>query len=47
MIEITASPIDHAAVTERVRANHAGAVCTFLGTVRDLTGDRETLGASL
>ena len=43
MIEITASPIDHAAVTERVRAEHAGAVCTFLGTVRDLTGDRKTV----
>ena len=43
MIEITSSPIDHAAVTERVRADHAGAVCTFLGTVRDLTGDRKTL----
>ena len=35
MIEITDSPIDHAAVTERVRSNHAGAVCTFLGTVRE------------
>jgi molybdopterin synthase catalytic subunit len=44
MIEITPSPIDHAAVTDRVRATHAGAVCTFLGTVRDLTGDRETVG---
>ena len=43
MIEITASPIDHAALTERLRANHAGAVCTFLGTVRDLTGDKTTL----
>ena len=43
MIEITASPIDHAAVTERVRATNAGAVCTFLGTVRDLTGDRKTV----
>ena len=43
MIEITSSPIDHAAVTERVRAEHAGAVCTFLGTVRDLTGDRKTV----
>jgi molybdopterin synthase catalytic subunit len=43
MIEITSSPIDHASVTERLRANHAGAVCTFLGTVRDLTGDRKTL----
>ena len=43
MIEITSSPIDHAAVTERVRAAHAGAVCTFLGTVRELTGDRKTV----
>jgi molybdopterin synthase catalytic subunit len=43
MIEITSSPIDHAALTERLRANHAGAVCTFLGTVRDLTGDRKTV----
>jgi molybdopterin synthase catalytic subunit len=43
MIEITSSPIDHAALTERVRAAHAGAVCTFLGTVRDLTGDRKTV----
>jgi molybdopterin synthase catalytic subunit len=42
MIEITSSPIDHAALTERVRATHAGAVCTFLGTVRELTGDRQT-----
>ena len=41
MIEITSSPIDHTALTERVRAAHAGAVCTFLGTVRDLTGDRQ------
>lgn len=42
MIEITQSPIDHAAVTERVRSNRAGAVCSFLGTVRELTGDRRT-----
>jgi molybdopterin synthase catalytic subunit len=43
MIEITESPIDHAALTERVRSNQAGAVCTFLGTVREMTGDRQTL----
>jgi molybdopterin synthase catalytic subunit len=43
MIEISSSPIDVAAVTERVRSPHAGAVCTFLGTVRDLTGDRRTV----
>ena len=43
MIEITASPIDHAAVTDRVRSSLAGAVCTFLGTVRELTGERRTV----
>jgi molybdopterin synthase catalytic subunit len=42
MIEITHSAIDHAALTERVRSTSAGAVCTFLGTVRELTGDRRT-----
>jgi molybdopterin synthase catalytic subunit len=43
MIEITNSWIDHTALTERVRSNRAGAVCTFLGTVRELTGERQTL----
>jgi len=42
MIEITESPIDYAALTERVRSDQAGAVCLFLGTVRELTGDRRT-----
>src|SRR5262249_59936240 len=42
MTEITDAPIDHAALTERVRSNLAGAVCTFLGTVREVTGDRRT-----
>jgi molybdopterin synthase catalytic subunit len=42
MIEITEAPIDHAALTERVRSNLAGAVCTFLGTVRELTAQRRT-----
>jgi molybdopterin synthase catalytic subunit len=42
MTEITADPIDHAALTDRVRRTDAGAVCTFLGTVRELTGDRRT-----
>jgi molybdopterin synthase catalytic subunit len=42
MIEITALPLDHAAITERVRSPLAGAVCTFLGTVRELTGGRQT-----
>jgi molybdopterin synthase catalytic subunit len=43
MIEITESFIDHAAVTERVRSHQAGAVCTFLGTVREMTGSRRTV----
>src|SRR6185312_8093852 len=42
MIEITDAPIDHASMTDRVRSNQAGAVCTFLGTVRELTGGRRT-----
>ena len=42
MIEITEETIDHAALTERVRSDLAGAVCTFLGTVREMTGDRRT-----
>ncbi|MDR3635499.1 MAG: molybdenum cofactor biosynthesis protein MoaE [Isosphaeraceae bacterium] len=42
MIEITTKPIDHAGVTDRVRSNLAGAVCSFLGTVREMTGDRRT-----
>jgi molybdopterin synthase catalytic subunit len=46
MIEITTSPIDAAAVTERVRSPLAGAVCTFLGTVRELTGGRRTVALS-
>jgi molybdopterin synthase catalytic subunit len=43
MIEITDSPIDHAALTDRVRSYNAGAVCTFLGTVREITGERRTM----
>jgi molybdopterin synthase catalytic subunit len=43
MFEITDSPIDHAALTERVRSRSAGAVCTFLGTVREMTGERQTV----
>jgi molybdopterin synthase catalytic subunit len=42
MIEITYAPIDHAALTEHVRSHQAGAVCTFVGTVREMTGDRQT-----
>jgi molybdopterin synthase catalytic subunit len=43
MIRLTHEPIDHAALTEQVRSPHCGAVVTFLGTVRDLTGERVTL----
>ncbi len=42
MIAITEAPIDAQALTERVRSPNAGAVCTFLGTVREMTGDRRT-----
>jgi molybdopterin synthase catalytic subunit len=42
MIEIIETPIDHAALVERVRDNRAGAVCLFLGTVREITGERRT-----
>ncbi len=42
-ISITSDLIDHAAVTDLVRSNQAGAVCSFLGTVREMTGDRQTV----
>ena len=43
MIQITEDSIDHAAITESVRSQSAGAVCTFLGTVREMTGGRRTV----
>jgi molybdopterin synthase catalytic subunit len=43
MVELTTEPIDYAVLTEKVRRNDCGAVVTFLGTVRDLTNDRETV----
>ena len=43
MILITPDVIDHAAVTDSVRSHQAGAVCSFLGTVREMTGDRRTV----
>jgi len=42
MIELTDRPIDPAAVLVHVESNLAGAVILFLGTVRELTGDRRT-----
>jgi len=43
MVRLTHDPIDHFRVTEEVRRASCGAVVTFLGTVRDLTGDRTTV----
>src|SRR5438132_8925629 len=43
MILLTNDPIDHEALTELVRRPHCGAVVTFLGTVRDLTGEQVTV----
>jgi molybdopterin synthase catalytic subunit len=42
MIEIQEAPIDVQVVAERVRSRQAGAVCLFLGTVREFTGERRT-----
>lgn len=42
MIQIQSSPIDYAKLTESVRSPRAGAVCLFLGTVREVTGERHT-----
>jgi molybdopterin synthase catalytic subunit len=43
MVRLTHDVIDYQALTEQVRRPGCGAVVTFLGTVRDLTGDRETV----
>jgi molybdopterin synthase catalytic subunit len=43
MIQLTRDPIDYHALTEQVRRADCGAVVTFLGTVRDLTGERVTV----
>ena len=43
MIRLTHDPIDYHALTESVRRPGCGAVVTFLGTVRDLTGDQVTV----
>lgn len=42
MIELTESKIDESELLERVRSPAAGAVVLFLGTVREMTGDRRT-----
>jgi len=43
MVRLTRDAIDYDALTEAVRRNDCGAVVLFLGTVRDLTGDRVTV----
>ena len=43
MISLTRDPIDYHGLTELVRRPNCGAVIMFLGTVRDLTGDRVTV----
>lgn len=42
MVRLTPDPIDYHALTEGVRSPLCGAVALFLGTVRELTGDRVT-----
>ncbi len=41
-VELTRDAIDFAELTEWSRSNQAGAVVLFLGTVREMTGDRRT-----
>src|SRR5260370_20816630 len=43
MVQHSKEPIDYSALTERVRTNDCGAIVTFLGTVRELTGGRVTV----
>ena len=43
MIQLTREPIDYHALTEQVIRPSCGAVVTFLGTVRDLTGEQVTV----
>ena len=43
MIQLTREPIDVMAITEAVRSPACGAVVLFLGTVREMTGGKQTL----
>jgi len=43
MISLTHESIDHIAITEAVRRPNCGGVVSFLGTVRDLTGEQVTV----
>ncbi len=44
MVELTSEPIDANRVLASVQSAQAGAVLLFLGTVRELTAGRRTLG---
>lgn len=43
MIFLTSESIDYHELTESVRSPASGAVVLFLGTVREMTGDRRTI----
>src|SRR5882672_6577960 len=43
MIRLTRDAIDYHTLTEQIRRGNCGAVVLFLGTVRDLTGERVTV----
>lgn len=43
MVRLTHELIDYHALTEQVRRSNCGGVVVFLGTVRDLTGERVTV----
>ena len=43
MVRLTHESIDYHALTEQVRRFNCGGVVVFLGTVRDLTGERVTV----
>lgn len=43
MIRLQHEPIDYQAMTEAVRSPSCGAVCLFLGTVRELTEGKRTV----
>ena len=43
-VTITSGLIDHGAITDSVRSRQAGAICSFMGTVRELTAGKQTTG---
>ena len=43
MIQLTNDPIDTESILKHVGSNQAGAVVLFLGTTREMTGDRQTV----